>query len=389
MTSNLTENLVKATNVIGLKVLSKENGLQFSKVKDIIYDPQTQTVAYLVTNEGGWFSEAKVIPFSSIDIIGPDRVMVPNEFVEVKASMSGYDLNTLIQNDDIIKNLNIVTENGEKLGKVVDFYFDAQTGAVKEFEVSQGLLSNIAGGTKSLRVKAIKLVGIDAVIVEPETADKFEEQSEHQGVKGAVMGAGAVVVDTAVAAKDKVVETKDKAVEVAAQVVEDAKPRLEEMKQSAIETKDKVVEAATPYVEKAKTMASEVKDKIVESGHNTAEAAKSGMRDAKRTVDQNTPDSKEEMMDTVKQNMEKMKQNLQGGAEQAGSLAQEKFGQVQDNMEQSKIDKAIGFTLLRDVIDPKTNEIIAMKGDTIDAEIINRAKTLEILHLVTNESSYA
>ena len=381
MTTNSTENLVKATNVIGLKVLSKSNGLQFTKVRDIMYDPRTQRVVYLVTNEEGWFSEAKVIPFSSIDIIGPDRVMVSNEQVEVKASATGYDLNTLIQNDDIIKNLSIVTENGEKLGKVVDFYFDAQSGVVREFEVSQGLLNDIAGGTKSLRVKAIKLVGVDAVIVEPETTDQFHEQAEHQGMKGAVNSAGAAVIGTSVAAKDKVVEA-------ATNFVEEAKPKIEELKQSTMETKDKVVEASQPYIERMQNMASDAKDKIAETAQNTMDSAKPIVQDMKDKVDQNTPNSREEMMDGARQKVDEAKQAWQSGTEQVGNFAKEKMDGLNDKIEQSQIDSAIGYTLIRDIIDPKSNEMIATKGDIIDAKVIDKAKSLGILHLVTNGSSY-
>ncbi|MGI5826414.1 MAG: PRC-barrel domain-containing protein, partial [Patescibacteria group bacterium] len=55
--------LIKASNVIGLKVVSLDKGETIDEVEDVIYDAKAEKVIAFLINQGGWSASAQVIPF--------------------------------------------------------------------------------------------------------------------------------------------------------------------------------------------------------------------------------------------------------------------------------------------------------------------------------------
>lgn len=68
--------LIKAKDVVGLQVITKNEGKKIENIDDIVYDPQSNKVLALIANNGGMFSTSKVIMYTDILKIGPDAVMV-------------------------------------------------------------------------------------------------------------------------------------------------------------------------------------------------------------------------------------------------------------------------------------------------------------------------
>lgn len=177
--------LVKATEVIGAKVFTVDEGKQVEDVDDVIYNPQENRVEALLISPSGIFSEAKVILMKDARGVGKDAILIQNEMLMKNTSNIPSNLGSIATRGDYLTENRIITESGTDLGKVVDILFDSQTGMVEEFEVSQGI-RDVATGRKSIKVSDIITVGKDALIVKGYTESKVAEQAKRGGVVGAV-----------------------------------------------------------------------------------------------------------------------------------------------------------------------------------------------------------
>lgn len=192
--------LVKATNVIGLKILTLQDGKLLDRINDIIYDPHDNAIKAFVVDKGGLFSQPKVVLTKDISSIGKNAVMVKDESVLKNASDAGQNIADIAKEDTYLTKSKIVTEDGTTLGSVSDIYFDDKTGHVEELEVSQGGLQNFQSGKKHIKIADVMTIGKDATIVKTEATQEIAEQSKQQGMQGALNKAkgnvGAVVQQT-------------------------------------------------------------------------------------------------------------------------------------------------------------------------------------------------
>lgn len=178
--------VVKATQVIGLPIVTIARGKEIDKVEDVIYDPFQNQVKALLIDKGGWFAEAKIILIHDAVRIGEDAVLIEDQDKIRKAGEVKNEVASIAKKDNFLTGTKVIAENGKELGSVSDIAFDTATGDVEEFEVSQGLLKNIESGKKHFKVSEVVTVGEDVTIVKSYTEEKFARQSEEQGVRGAV-----------------------------------------------------------------------------------------------------------------------------------------------------------------------------------------------------------
>jgi hypothetical protein len=95
-----------------------------------------------------------------------------------------------------------VTDQGQAMGSLSDMYFDDESGRIEGFEVSGGLLGDIAQGTSFLPVADIDRMGPDVIFIRPQVGDNLESQVG--GVQGALQDARTKVGDAATKARDNV-----------------------------------------------------------------------------------------------------------------------------------------------------------------------------------------
>ena len=165
----------KAKDLLDMAIVHQETGQALATVRDLVFSPDGRHLAAIMVDTGGWFHDARVIPWSAVTRVG-DVIMVTGDPI-VKAKDVPELAENLRQEIKISGN-SIVTQSGERLGKVGDVYVD-DNGAVVGYEVSQGFLSDI-GGRKFLAVGHVQSVGRDAVI-----ADTDDLQSMREGLEQA------------------------------------------------------------------------------------------------------------------------------------------------------------------------------------------------------------
>jgi uncharacterized protein YrrD len=177
----------KGKNVIGQPVLSFADGRRLDTVKDLVLSGNDDSVLALLVDEGGLLSSSRVVPFEAIRSFGRDAVVIEDAQSIVSASNS-KEINRILNRDEKLLGKKVVTDTGDGLGSISDMYFDDHTGRILGFEVSGGVLGDIARGTSYLAVDEIERMGPDVIFVRPETGEGLENQVG--GLQGAMNDAG-------------------------------------------------------------------------------------------------------------------------------------------------------------------------------------------------------
>jgi uncharacterized protein YrrD len=177
----------KGKNVIGQPVLSFADGRRLDTIKDLVLSGTDDSVAALLVDEGGMLSNSRVVPFEAIRSFGRDAVVIEEAQAIVSAG-DNKEISRILNRDEKLLGKKVVTDTGDGLGSISDMYFDDQSGRILGFEVSGGVIGDIARGTSYLAIDEIERMGPDVIFVRPETGEHLENQVG--GVQGAMNKAG-------------------------------------------------------------------------------------------------------------------------------------------------------------------------------------------------------
>lgn len=149
----------KSKELIGKTIVQQGTGDKVAIVYDVIFDAEARHVLALLIETGGWFRDARIVPWSRVTSVG-DVILVRGDTpAVVKASES--EVAGQLSQDPRITGVTIVTDTGEKVGTVGDLLIN-DTGEVEGYEVKQGFIS--LAGRKFLPLDQVQAVGPDAVI---------------------------------------------------------------------------------------------------------------------------------------------------------------------------------------------------------------------------------
>lgn len=173
---------MKGRSLQGKPIITVDRGEQIYRVDDVIFEPITGEILALLAESGSLFSQAKVVPFSEIQAIGEDAITVKSKDSVIPAE-SNERTKKYMQEDHKIKGKRILTEDGDELGKIVDFNFDERTGRISDYILSGGALVTVYQGRASLPLSYIQKIGEDVVFVSPDVKQRIQEEAG--GLKGA------------------------------------------------------------------------------------------------------------------------------------------------------------------------------------------------------------
>lgn len=168
--------MIKALDVIGLDVITINEGKKIASVKDVIYDQGSQKVLAFLLDEGGMFVDPHVITVQDVKNIGKDALMI--ETAENIRSTADVDetIRSIAQDKIFLTENRMVTIEGEDLGRVSDIYFDPSTGQVLEFELNQSI-KNMSFGKKRIKVEDIVSIGQDTTVVKAQVLGEADIKS--------------------------------------------------------------------------------------------------------------------------------------------------------------------------------------------------------------------
>ena len=180
--------------MIGKPVVAYDSGEEFRTIVDLIFDQENNQLLGFLVDEGGWFSNALVLPLTNIQAIGADAVIVASR--DAIASATEFPaMQSILERDNILKGTRIMTLDGRDLGTMVDLYFDDTTGVIEGYEVSGGIFADAYSGRSFVPAPDTLKIGEDIAFVPSETADLMQEQVG--GIRGAMNTASGKVQEMA------------------------------------------------------------------------------------------------------------------------------------------------------------------------------------------------
>jgi uncharacterized protein YrrD len=419
----------KGTDTISLPVIAFDTGEKFDKIRDVIFGQHENRVLGFLVDEGGWFSEAKVVPFQNVQAIGPDGVIVPSKESVVIANTEPA-IKGVLEHKNVLKGTKIMSTDGRDLGAMVDLYFDEQSGAVEGYEASGGLFGDAATGRSFVPAPQTLKIGEDVAFVPPETADMMEEQVG--GIQGALQAAGDKVQETA----QKTTEKLQEKAEIAGQNLQEARQAVgDKVQETAQKTTEKVQEKAETAGQKLREASQKASEKLDRATTAAGEKANGAIaaaavdqakgRRARRAVRTDEGriivpegqivtdvviervrihDKEQELLDAVGVERGEAARASASGAMSAASAqlgattqqakqgvsdlldrAKAKIGEVQERSakesEESAIKRALGRPVTRVVLDRQDNVILNV-GELITNEAVDRSRQESVLDIL-------
>jgi len=165
----------KGYDLLGKMIVSYETGEKIDRVKDIVFDPNTNQLLALVVREGNWFSPTRVVLFQDVRAIGINAVIITSSAAIIPANQVAEVQHVLAQ-PNILKGTQLLTTDGHDLGRIVDLYVDEETGIIEGYEVSGSSFANTPSGHSFIPAPQTLKVGRQVAFVPPDVLDLMQEQ---------------------------------------------------------------------------------------------------------------------------------------------------------------------------------------------------------------------
>lgn len=150
--------------IIGLPVIDLATGEQVGSVKRLIFDETEQQLRGIVLQEGGWFKEARIVPYTAVSSIGDNAVII--DTTAVIADTGDLDRPyPEAREHPSLRGMRMITDGGQEIGVIDDLLLDTWNGRVVGYRLSDGLLQDWVEGKAVLPVPENQIVGTEAIIV--------------------------------------------------------------------------------------------------------------------------------------------------------------------------------------------------------------------------------
>lgn len=113
----------KSREIIGLTVVSIQEGKELGVVKQLVIDAATGSIAALLIDDGKWYLGAKALPFSAINGLGEYAVTITSES-DIIAITPTSTIGKLIAQDVTVVGSTVLTHNGNISGVVSEILID-------------------------------------------------------------------------------------------------------------------------------------------------------------------------------------------------------------------------------------------------------------------------
>lgn len=249
----LQSELIKQSDILNQLVIDIESAEELGRVDHVWMIPESHKVMGLVCKSGLLGSQKKLVTLSQIAAIGSDGVMINFDQTEVIAeepkqstSMIGHE---------------VWSDGGDRVGKITDLLFDAQTGEVMEYLFVSSGWRGVTEGTYLLPPASIRSLGTKRIIISETSAQEPVLYSE--GLRQKVTQARESITEQA---KDLTEQAKERAQTLTEQAKERAQSLGEQVKERAQSLGDQARERSQALVdqvkERSQTLTDQAKDQL-------------------------------------------------------------------------------------------------------------------------------
>lgn len=155
---------MKINEVIGHQVIALDSGKVIGEVSEVLIRPDLDRLIGLVLEDRAGFQ--KIILFKDIVRIGDSAVIINSE-LSVFSEKNFPLKKEKYLNRASIRRLQVMTDEGNSLGRLVNSTFNKDNGNVTSLEVSQGPVEDLRQGRRQIGVEEIIKVGEEIIIVRP------------------------------------------------------------------------------------------------------------------------------------------------------------------------------------------------------------------------------
>lgn len=321
--------MISGRTFIGMPIFSLDRGEEIGEVENLIFDPDRKMVVGFVLEEEGLFRSSEVIPFESIESLGPD-VIVLKRGASLETS-SEIDSKQVKKEGFNLTGRRVISDRGHEIGAVYDLEIDEPTGAVTGIEIRRGLFQDTAEGKKRIDFEYIQQIGKDAVIVSEGALEALAAQ------KGGLSATYRSVKESGAATYQTV-------------------------KESSVESFEKVRG-------KSVTLGATAREKK-ESWGKTAQERMEEMRERSRSG-----------LDRGRSDASRFWGDLRTGFERFRGRAADYFDWLHSRLLQRRIEQAVGRRVSRTILD-LSDDVILNQGEMITYIAIRRAKEAGVLEIL-------
>lgn len=165
--------MYRITELIGLPVLSLIDGKQIGEVQDLIVDISKSFLRGLLVSSEAWFAECRFVLFSDIYRTGADAIMLRD--ASCLLPLDQVDMQGCFKVQELTGKT-IFTESGLYLGMLGDIFFQSNTGELKGYEVSDGVISDFLFGRKTMPLPKAQMVHPNRLLVPESMVQLLQSQ---------------------------------------------------------------------------------------------------------------------------------------------------------------------------------------------------------------------
>ncbi|MZP30938.1 hypothetical protein GTO91_14560 [Heliobacterium undosum] len=168
--------MTKSQNIVGLAIISINDGRELGLVRDLIINPDQGAVEYLMVENESWYLGAQVIPFERLQGVGEYAVTIESE--EALQRLTDLpEVQGLIQRQVKVKGTKVLTKRGRLIGVVNEYFVDVASGKITGCLL---LPSQETLGARIIPAESVVTFGRDVLIVVEDLDEaRLEEYDGH------------------------------------------------------------------------------------------------------------------------------------------------------------------------------------------------------------------
>lgn len=168
--------MLKGSDLIDKPVVIYNNPASIGVIQDLIFDYTSNQVIAFVIDKPGWRNHAHIIPWGGIHSISNNGLVARSKNMVVVANQL-YRVRQILERENLVKGMPIITLDGRHLGIKTDFYFSELTGAVQGYETKGGIFAEHDSDSSFIPVVPSLKVGKNAAYLSEQVTRQMEEFS--------------------------------------------------------------------------------------------------------------------------------------------------------------------------------------------------------------------
>jgi uncharacterized protein YrrD len=150
----------KSVDILGLPVISINEGTELGTTKALVIDPTQGTVAAIAIEDGKWYLGAKLIPYSAVTGVGEYAITIENSS-DIVAIGDAPDMEKLLAAEIKVIGSKVLTKSGQIQGNVTEIFID-DSGKIATCEVEfNGQLTELPADRVITYAKEVLIISAD------------------------------------------------------------------------------------------------------------------------------------------------------------------------------------------------------------------------------------